>query len=352
MSPRLPDFLFDGWQLRHDDLSKAQSREDLKGWTVSSLCSAYLRYQWDRHQLHHAPFSAPSLVSASVKSILQALSITDNLQEDIKTLAENCDHAMLRHILKDPRTPYAVFRMLDALTQTSIHGGNGLRKLVDVDEVVLMTEQYVQSRKPNLSSSYLLTLDDLANIVGFPDADGVITFKRKTPPKGGFEFLDQKRKQTMKVLGTDARWKETFDRATNGCLDGLDWNNVFIAGGVVLNTLLYVNVWGKDVEEPARTDMIECDIDLYFYGLTPDEANRKVQHIYDIWFSNTNPGQAFPQQDPITVKNSKTITLIPKYPARRVQIILKLLPTPLRWNTNSDASTLCTVCLPVPHFVM
>ncbi|KAL8800663.1 MAG: hypothetical protein Q9182_005033 [Xanthomendoza sp. 2 TL-2023] len=306
-APRLPDFLFDGWQLRHDDLSKAESREDLKGWNVSTLCSAYLRYQWDRLQLNNAPLSAPSLISASVTSILHALSTADNLQEDIKTIAENCNHAMLRHILKDPRTPYVVFRMLDALPQTSIHGKSGLRKLVDVDEAVLVSEQYVQTQKPKLGSSFLLTLNGLANILGFPNAKGVITFKRKTPPKGGFEFLDQKRKQSMQILGTDARWKETFDRATNGCLDGLDWNNVFIAGGVVLNTLLFTNGWGNDVAEPARKDMIECDIDLYLYGLTPDEANRKVEHIYDVW---------------------------------------------LRWSTSPDASTLCTVCLPVAHFVM
>ncbi|KAL8692872.1 MAG: hypothetical protein Q9224_003872 [Gallowayella concinna] len=332
--PRLPDILFDGWRLRPDDIARARSREELKGWNVSTLCSAYLRYQLDRHQLN-APLSAPSLISASVNSILKALSTSNDLQEDIKNLAEHCDHTMLRHILKDPRTPYVILRMLDALPQTDIHGSSGIRKLVDVDEAVLVSEQYVQTQKPELSNSYLLNLDDLANILGFPNTNGVTTFERKTPPKGGFEFLDQKRNQTMQILGTDARWKKTFDRATNGCLDGLDWNNVFIAGGVVLNTLLYTDTWEDDVVEPARKDIMECDIDLYLYGLTPDEANQKVEHIYDIWSQNTNRDRNSPQ-DRIMVKNSKTITFLPRYPVRRIQIILKILPTPQDILLNFD----------------
>lgn len=46
----LPDFLFGAWRLRALDISEAEDRDELRGWTVSSLCSTYFRYQLERHQ--------------------------------------------------------------------------------------------------------------------------------------------------------------------------------------------------------------------------------------------------------------------------------------------------------------
>lgn len=46
----LPEFLFTAWRLRAADISKAQERDELRGWDVSSLCSTYLRYQLERHE--------------------------------------------------------------------------------------------------------------------------------------------------------------------------------------------------------------------------------------------------------------------------------------------------------------
>ncbi|KAL8668537.1 MAG: hypothetical protein Q9168_006841, partial [Polycauliona sp. 1 TL-2023] len=50
LAPDLPDFLFAGWRLRSADISEAQARDELQGWTVSTLCSTYLKYQLDRHE--------------------------------------------------------------------------------------------------------------------------------------------------------------------------------------------------------------------------------------------------------------------------------------------------------------
>lgn len=46
----LPQCLFNAWRLNAVDLSEARDRDDLQGWTVSSLCSTYLSYQLDRHE--------------------------------------------------------------------------------------------------------------------------------------------------------------------------------------------------------------------------------------------------------------------------------------------------------------
>ncbi|KAL9035103.1 MAG: hypothetical protein Q9180_005036, partial [Flavoplaca navasiana] len=143
-------------------------------------------------------------------------------------------------------------------------------------------------------------------IIGPPDQDGITTFTRDEPPKGGFKFLDQKIKPTMRIVGAD--FKERFDHVTNGCLDGLDWQNVFIAGGMILNTLLHTSRLDK-VSDPTPTDVSDCDMDLYLYNLTPEEANRKLEHIYDIWYKNIHGSQNDPDQR--IVKTSKTITFIP-----------------------------------------
>ena len=45
----LPQCLFNAWRLNALDISEAQERDDLQGWTVSSLCSTYLNYQLERH---------------------------------------------------------------------------------------------------------------------------------------------------------------------------------------------------------------------------------------------------------------------------------------------------------------
>ncbi|KAL8904658.1 MAG: hypothetical protein Q9171_006968 [Xanthocarpia ochracea] len=337
--PRLPDFLFGGWHLRRDDISRAQDKDELQGWNVSSLCSTYLNYQLDRYERQleaNSPSSAPSLASASVKTILDQLSSSSNLKEDVEYIAENFSHVTVRHILRDPRTPYVVFRVFDASPQLNIEGSSGTRKPVDIDEAVLASEQHIRSQKSK-RPDYLVRLEDLKSILGPPNQYGITTFKRKTPPKGGFEFLDQKRKQIMHIWGTDAHWMRGFHHVTKRCLDGLNWENVFIAGGMVLNTLLYTNSQRNFYREFSSKSVMECDIDLYLYGLTPEEANRKVEHIYEIWYHNTHghlpshrPG------DQIVVKTATTITFMPKFPDRRIQVILKILPSPLDILLNFD----------------
>ncbi|KAL8640619.1 MAG: hypothetical protein Q9226_008726, partial [Calogaya cf. arnoldii] len=331
----LPNFMFTAWRLRSDDIPQAQEQDALQGWTVSSLCSACLRYQLDRHEQALENHSAvPSLASASVRSLLEQLAAQPSaalLEQNVNLITASLNQTTLRRILLDPRTPYVIFRILHAVDAGSIF---------DVDEAILANEQYIRSQHPR-PGNFLVTLNDLnhilgsfnqqgnTTILGSHDQHGNTTCMRKDPPKGGFEFLDQKRNQTLQCLGTDRKFKTMFNYVTEGCLDGLDWEHVFIAGGIVLNTLLHTTALDQ-APNVASTELSDCDIDLYLYDLTPDEANRKVEHIYEIWHRNVCP------VDQMIVKTSKTITLIPKYPDRRTQIILKLLPSPLDILLNFD----------------
>ncbi|KAL9600375.1 MAG: hypothetical protein Q9219_003225 [cf. Caloplaca sp. 3 TL-2023] len=342
--PSLPDILFNAWQFGENDISEAKARGELQGWNVSSLCSAYLKYQLTRHE-HElqagAQSSIPSLMYLSIGHILKTLKSSIDLRSDLQALADNTDPATLQHLFQDPRTPYSILHVFCSLRSTFVEGSTGHRGILDIDESVLANEKHVRSRKLASYSDYLVNLDHLSTILGRPEADGLISFKRKLPPKGGFEFLDQKKKQLVRLHGTDTSFIKTFDRVTNGILKGLDWANVFIIGGMVINTLLHT-----DPSENSTGDIFECDIDMYLYGLSPEEANQKVEDIYKVWSTNLGTGS-----EHVVVKSPQTIAFLPEYPHRRVQIILKLLSSPLEGLLRVDLDP-CAIGFDGSHVIM
>ena len=332
MSPSLPDFLFSGWQFRQGEVTEAKARGDLNGWTVSSLSCAYLKYQLDLYEEQrkaNAGEPLPSLALLSTRKVLESIRDSDNVEEEVKTLARSM-HVWTENIAN---TPYLILRLLDMSFLTDIQGRKGTRKMIDVDEAILAGEQRIRSRSQEMENSYLVTLKDLAIIFGPLDKDGCITIKRKTPPKGSFEFLDFKRKPAVRIQGSNTSFIETFDRVTKNVLKGLNWKSVFIQGVMVLNTLLHT--------EPTKDnegDIAKCDIDLYLYDLTPQEANRKIEQIHSVYASNMKS-----ITEHVVLKTAKTISFIPKYPERRLQIVLKLQRTPLESLLGADLD-ICAMC--------
>ena len=130
----------------------------------------------------------------------------------------------------------------------------------------------------------------------------------------------------MEILPSSTSFSQTFDRVTNGILRGLDWSNLLVAGGMALTTLLHTDAI-MDNEKSVR----EPDIAIFVYGLGPEDANRKAEEIHDIWAANL-PAST----ERLVVKNAKTITLIPSYPHRRIQIMLKLSNSPTDILLNFD----------------
>ena len=104
-----------------------------------------------------------------------------------------------------------------------------------------------------------------------------------------------------------------------------------VAGGMALATLLHVDT-AKD-----NGHIRDHDIDLYIYGLSPADANRKAEEIHDVWAHNLPEYEEDGRlNERLVVKNAKTINLLSTYPNRRIQIVLKLLPSPTDVLLNFD----------------
>lgn len=116
-----------------------------------------------------------------------------------------------------------------------------------------------------------------------------------------------------------------WNEYTNGIFDGLDWSNIFCAGGCILGNIATDNngYRGKD-------------IDLFIYGVqSDDEANRILKRIHDCVNKNTKGNFT-------TKQTMNAITIITPYPFRPVQIILRQYQTPAEVLLGFDIDS-CTV---------
>ena len=337
--PKLPEYLINSWRLQKDDAWEARKRRDFRGWKASSLTEAYLRYQLENHRRirelqEQNKAILPTLSIIAAGRVLEMLDTAENLEADLSTITRSLNSTAVRQLLADPRTRYPVLRAFQKylLNNKKDKTTNKPRGIVDVDEAIIAQERYIRSRgDANLDSRYLVSLMELSSILlpspGGSTDDTKLEFVRQDPPKGGLELLDAFRERVIHIQPNDAGFAETFDRISKGVLRGLDWSNVFVAGGMALTTLMHVNPF-KDAERDVR----DCDIDLYLYDLTPEEANRKVEEIYRVWSSNLPSTNV----QKLVVKDAKTINLLPSYPNRRIQIILKLLSSPTQILLNFD----------------
>lgn len=140
-----------------------------------------------------------------------------------------------------------------------------------------------------------------------------------------------------------------------------DFNNVLVAGGAVLASLLpvpsnfmhlqpsyYREEWidfdfrssdgreQRNATEPRRsleqfmqrTRWPHADIDLFIYGLSAEEANRKVQSIMKLLRKSALlPPAGTVRDDVVFVKTDYTVTVVTASPRRKVQIITRLYST-------------------------
>ena len=188
--------------------------------------------------------------------------------------------------------------------ETFPHWSVGLIALTNVDEIWETSEGSHASRK--------ITRSDLA----------------------GFTFLDKKRTPFAYIQPSLRMFERRFHEMTYGQLDGLDWSNIFVAGGMVLGALLSV----EETDAPNTADQWKgSDIDIYIYGLHPAAANEKIRHIYEVFKAN------LPANAPsLIVRNSKTISFLTSYPNRRFQVILKKVRHPKEVLLNFDLD-ICAV---------
>ena len=338
------------WRLDKEYLGDELMTGGLEQWTISSLCENRIRNQVAEHKrfvqeqrLYYqrsrvavdarGETHVPTLAALATEKIIDVLGRSDDIVEDVGVVAKHLNSTSVKAIVRDRRTPYLALRAFMRLPADYgvAQVGETAKASIDIDEAILINERYLRV-KPS-------TAQDDRDLIRLKDTEVVfddthvemhndrLVLTRKHPPKGGLEFFDHERQQRLEMLRTDEAFIACFNRITGNVLRGLNWDHVFIAGGVVLITLLATDPT-KDSSRKTR----DSDIDVYLYGLTPLEANEKVKEIYQVWSSNLPASN----RQKLVVKNAKTITFIPSYPHRRIQIVLRLVPSPISVLLNFD----------------
>ncbi|KAJ1549516.1 hypothetical protein HK405_014679 [Cladochytrium tenue] len=120
---------------------------------------------------------------------------------------------------------------------------------------------------------------------------------------------------------------------TDGSLHGLDWSNVFAAGGSILACL-----------QPAATDnpreffnsmYPSSDVDLFIYGLDEAGAKKKMNEIYKIICRNI-------PFETLAFRTANAVTVVSQYPYRHIQIVLRLYHSPSEVLAGFDVDA-CSV---------
>ncbi len=322
----LPRYVFNAWRLDVETRHEIDERqEEFAEWSPYSLAEELLRYQLEYSGTPRQADnrSIPSLTSLAIRQILRCFPIFEDAKNNMSIVAAFIDNPLLmKRISNAAQLPYQFLRFLLALPELCDDYG----PLIDLDEAVLRNERYLQEETSSFPGEhYLLTLDDFLTIVSpitqITLESKEITFARELPPKGDIELLDELRQRELTIQGSNIAFVKVFKRITGNLLDGLDWNNVLIAGGMVLTTSLHT-----DLSQDRASHILHPEIDIYLYGLDPEKANLKVVEIHNVWHRNLPTTN----QQRLVVKTAETIELLADYPVRRIQIILELAYDPLR----------------------
>ena len=136
---------------------------------------------------------------------------------------------------------------------------------------------------------------------------------------GSFKFYDKKRQTEARIIAGLDDYRQAFAELSQGCLEGVAWENMLVVGNFPFTVL--------HSEDPAWKDhLADPAINLVFNGLTPSEANAKVQAICASWeigataAADSPPGEA----KYFAFKNLSKISLVGKWPFPRIKIWLKL----------------------------
>ncbi|KAJ3780950.1 hypothetical protein GGU10DRAFT_368192 [Lentinula aff. detonsa] len=301
----------------------------------------------------------------------------ENVEEDaavIKKVVESPENAnelfkLKKGIWSWSKLPYAVRRvgssLIDNSDDESEKGPHKRTKVLendelvdDVDEWVLHNEMFLRAlSKPHAdcvpalksSSVGLVRISDLSRtlhscalVISPNDPSYAHALKISRLPihaLPGYTILADKRSPTIFVQPTASDFKGRFDCMSGGLLAGLDWSNIFVAGGLVLGALLTPDIpptasvpTSERLYLNQPLEWISSDIDLYIYGLDVEAANEKIKHIAEVYQSNLGSVDA----PFLVVRNSQTITLYSEWPKRRVQIVLKLVKSPRDVLLNFD----------------
>ena len=137
-------------------------------------------------------------------------------------------------------------------------------------------------------------------------------------------------------------FKQSWSVFTEGSLSQLtDWSNVVAAGGSVQACLAPVPESAKASKRSLRKYLHNkafpsSDVDLFLYGLTPEQAEVKINTIYEA-VRDSIPW------DVTCIRTKHTVSIHSQYPYRAVQIVLRLYQSPAEILAGFDVDAPCCV---------
>lgn len=122
------------------------------------------------------------------------------------------------------------------------------------------------------------------------------------------------------AICTKEEFMDNYEIFTEGILECMNWNNLFMAGGSITALLTKIPDDIKTAEQKRNyynKEYYKSDIDLYVYGLNETQANKKMFEIYE------NIKKVL-SCDCTCIRSGKVVTIVSEYPYRHVQIVLRL----------------------------
>ncbi|KAF2202189.1 ankyrin repeat protein [Delitschia confertaspora ATCC 74209] len=134
-------------------------------------------------------------------------------------------------------------------------------------------------------------------------------------------------------------FQKNFSLFCESALVDLDWNNVVAAGSSVVTCLLPVPPKYNKSKRSLRKYYHEIiapasDVDLFLYGLTEEEATKKILQIEE---SIKNSILA----ETTTIRTKNAITIASQYPNRHIQIVLRIYKSLSEILTGFDVDCSC-----------
>ena len=287
---------------------------DPDGWVHKNgqLAIEAVKKQLEVYNRYRKPVKAPP--SGTIPSLF------DTVAQKVNTLLlEDADNIESIKDLVDPILSRAMYRW-DSIPYTLVGGvrnrmagkDSAVKKAMheqadvsdnDIDHWIIRNEGWLRTEMDTFPN-WSVGLVALSKMDEMWETSEVSNTSRKITRGdfAGFTFLDKKRTSFIYIQPSLPMFERKFHEMTYGQLNGLDWSNVFVAGGMVLGALLSAE--GKDA--PNTSDQWKgSDIDIYIYGLDPAAANEKFRHIHEVFRSNL-PADA----PPLVIRNSKTISFL------------------------------------------
>ncbi|KAF8335572.1 ankyrin repeat protein [Amanita rubescens] len=152
---------------------------------------------------------------------------------------------------------------------------------------------------------------------------------------------DKRKKEGEPCMVSDLdEFKKNWSIFSEGSLSQLkDWSNVIAAGGSVLACLAPLSDADKASKRAIRKYYHSAayptsDVDLFLWGLTPEQAEKKIVTIYEAVRDSV-------PWDVTCVRTKNAISIHSQYPYRSVQIVLRLYHSPAEILAGFDIDAPC-----------